>query len=323
MLYRLGQGWPKSAAQWGEALACEPFAQCGATQPKSGGWLAPRGEQHGALVEAIDGQWIARYAIETKTVPAQALRRWVDEKAQHIEQTHGRKPGKKELRDLREDALLALLPQAFARRSEVAVWLQPKRHWLVLDAASQAKADEVIASLVRVAGPGFAVSLLQTRQTPQALMTELLLAEKAGDMPAAFHVERDCELKASGEEPAIVRFTRHPLATPEVRRHVREGKRPVRLALGWQGRIGFTLTENLQIKKIRFDEGVFGDDQTPEEDRFDADAAISTGELTGLIGDLIEALGGKADAKVPNAAPAAAAAQTAPPKGARRGDPPF
>jgi recombination associated protein RdgC len=298
MLYRLGQGWPASAAQWSEALACEPFAECGATQPKSGGWIAPRGEQHGALVESIDGQWMARYAIETKAVPAQALRRWVDEKAQHIEQTHGRKPGKKELRDLREDALLALLPQAFARRSEVAVWLEPKRRWLALDAGSQGKADEVIASLARVAGPGFAVNLLQTQQTPQALMTSWLLAEKASDLPNAFHVERDCELKASGEEPAIVRFTRHELVTPEVRRHVREGKLPVKLSLAWQGRVGFTLNEALQLKKIRFDEGVFGEGQTPEEDRFDADTAIATGELAGLIGDLIEALGGEAQEKV-------------------------
>ena len=297
MLYRLGALWPKSAAQWSEALAREPFAECSATQPKAGGWIAPRGEQHGALVETVDGQWIARYAIETKSVPAQALRRWVDEKALRIEQIQGRKPGKKELRDLRDDALLALLPQAFARRSEVAVWLQPKRRWLALEAASQAKADEVIASLVRVAEPGMTVSPLQTRQTPQALMADWLLAEKAGDIPRAFHVERDCELKASGEEPAIVRFTRHALATPEVRRHVREGKRPVRLALGWQGRVNFTLTEHLQLKKIRFDAGVFDENPPPDEqDRFDADAAIATGELTGLLDDLIEALGGQAEA---------------------------
>jgi len=76
---------------------------------------------------------------------------------------------------------------------------------------------------------------------------------------------------------------------------VREGKRPVRLALSWQGRVSFTLTEHLQIKKIRFDEGVFGEGEVSEEDRFDTDAAIVTGELSGLIGDLIEALGGEQD----------------------------
>jgi len=57
--------------------------------------------------------------------------------------------------------------------------------------------------------------------------------------------------------------------------------------------VSFTLTEHLQIKKIRFDEGLFGEGNVSEEDRFDADAAIFTGELSGLIGDLIEALGGE------------------------------
>jgi DNA recombination-dependent growth factor C len=48
----------------------------------------------------------------------------------------------------------------------------------------------------------------------------------------------------------------------------------------------------LQIQKIRFDEGVFSDRETTDEDRFDADTSITTGELTGMIDNLIEALGG-------------------------------
>jgi len=291
-LYKIS-GWPSSAAQLEEALGCQPFSECGATQQKSGGWVAPRGQEHGALVEAIDGQWIARYAIETKTVPAQALRRWVDEKALHIEQTRGRKPGKKELRDLREDALMALLPQAFARRGEIAVWIEPKRGWMALDTSSQAKADEVIASLARVAGKGFAISPLQTRVSPRVEMADWLMCEAPDELPEAFHIERECELKAAGDEPARVRFDRHELGIEEVRRHVEEGKLPVKLALSWQGRVSFALTEHLQIKKIRFDEGLFGEGNVSEEDSFDADAAIVTGELSGLIGDLIEALGGE------------------------------
>ena len=41
MLYRLGPGWPASAAQLEEALAREPFAECGATQQKSTAWALP------------------------------------------------------------------------------------------------------------------------------------------------------------------------------------------------------------------------------------------------------------------------------------------
>lgn len=302
MLYRLGPGWPASAAQLEEALAREPFAECGATQQKSTGWVPPRGQDHGALVEAVDGQWIARFAIETKPVPGDAVRRKVQEAVAQIEKTSGRKPGKKELRDLRDDALIALLPQAFARRSQVSVWLNPRERWLVLDAGSQGKADELISSLVRVSGQGFAIHLLQTARSPQAAMAGWLAAQSADELPAALHVERECELKGSGEEPAVVKFARHDLATDEVRQHIAEGKLPTRLALGWQGRVGFVLTQALQLKKIAFLDGVFDERPAPAnaDERFDADVALATGELSGLIADLLAALGGEVDPGQPS-----------------------
>ena len=67
-----------------------------------------------------------------------------------------------------------------------------------------------------------------------------------------------------------------------------------------------------------------------DDDRFDADVALSTGELSGLIADLIDALGGEADAtavtdQAPAAAPApATAARPAPATVAADDDgPPF
>ncbi len=296
MLYRLGPEWPASAAQWEEAIAGEPFVECSATQQKSTGWVPPRGEEHGALVETVDGQWIARFAIETKAVPGDAVRRKVQDAVDAIEKTTGRKPGKKEVRDLRDDALIALLPQAFPRRSQVTVWIEPTQRWLVMDVGAQGKADEVITSLVRVAGKGFGVGLLQTATSPQAAMAAWLADAQGDALPHAFNIERECELKGSGDEPAVVKFTRHPLQTDEVRQHIAEGKLPTKLALGWAGRVGFMLTQALQIKKIAFQEGVFEEGgASKEDDRFDADVALSTGELSGLITDLIEALGGEAD----------------------------
>ncbi len=307
MLYRIGPDWPPSAEQLEAALANEPFVECGATQQKSTGWVPPRGQAHGALVEVVDGQWIARLAIETKAVPGDAVRRKTQEAAEQIEKTTGRKPGKKEMRDLRDDAMLALLPQAFPRRSELTVWLNPRERWLVLDAGSQGKADEAITSLVRVAGKGFAIGLLQTARSPQAAMAAWLAAQTAEELPDAFHVERECEQKGSGDEPAVVKFTRHELATDEVRQHIAEGKLPTKLALGWQGRVGFMLTQALQLKKIAFQEGVFEEKSGgKDDDRFDADVALSTGELSALNTDLLDALGGEADATaVTDQAPAA------------------
>jgi recombination associated protein RdgC len=315
MLYRIGADWPRSAEQWEEALAAEPFAECGASQQKSSGWVPPRGEAHGALVESVDGQWIARFCLETKSVPGDAVRRRAQEVIEQIEKTTGRKPGKKEARDIRDDALIALLPQAFPRRSQITAWIDPQRRWLVLDAGAQGKADELISSLARVAGRGFEVGLLQTVQSPQGAMAAWLADERGDALPHAFNVERECELKGSGDEPAVVKFTRHPLLTDEVRQHIAEGKLPTRLALGWAGRVGFVLTQALQLKKIAFEEGVFEEgSKSGDDDRFDADVALATGELGGLMGDLIEALGGEANSTaVTDQAPAAAGVTGAPP----------
>jgi recombination associated protein RdgC len=49
------------------------------------------------------------------------------------------------------------------------------------------------------------------------------------------------------------------------------------------------------LKQITFEEGMLQEnDSTPDEDRFDADVALATGELGTLLADLIDALDGAA-----------------------------
>lgn len=307
-LFRLAPGWAPTLDDMETALDAARFTPCGATQDKSFGWVEPRGQAHGPLVESVDGQRILRFQIETKAVPGALVREKAQEAADHIEATTGRKPRKKETKALREDALLALLPQAFARRSQVWVWIDLEHGWLVTDAGSQGKNDEVLSSLVQCFS-GFSAALLNTAMTPQTAMTQWLLAETPDDWPAGLAVERECELKSHDEEKSVVRFTRHHLLNDEVRKHIAEGKLPTRLALSWEGRIGFVMTESMQLKKLSFLEGVFEDRPATEgEDRFDTDVALSTGELRQLMPALIEALGGELSSDPLTAAGQSAAA---------------
>lgn len=306
-IYRIGPGWAPTPDAMETALDAARFVPCAATQDKAVGWVEPRGEAHGALVEAVAGQRILKLMIETKGVPGAVVRKRAQETADHIEATTGRKPGKKETKALREDALLALLPQAFARQTSVWVWIDPDNGWLVTDAGSQGKTDEVVTALVR-AFDGLAITLLQTAVTPQTAMTQWLSATDPAEWPGGFAIERECELKSGDEEKSVVRFTRHHLVNDEVRKHITEGKLPTRLAMSSEGRIGFTLTESMQLKKIAFLEGVFDDRTDDGESGFDTDVALSTGELRQLIPALIEALGGE---QVPGAASALAAPEPA------------
>lgn len=317
-LYRIAPGWAPTLEEMETALDALRFGPCGASQDKSVGWAEPRGEAHGPLVESVAGQRILKFVMETKAVPGDIVREKAQEEADHIEATTGRKPGKKETKSLREDALMALLPMAFPRRGSVWVWIDPINHLLITDASSQGKVDELVTSLV-TAFNDLSITLLQTAVTPQTAMTNWLSAESPDDWPEGFNVERECELKSGDEEKSVVKFTRHNLATDEVRKHITEGKLPTKLAMSWEGRIGFMLTDTMQLKKISFLEGVFDDRASSDESGFDTDVALSTGELQKLIPELIQALGGELALGVaaPDA-PDAAGAAGAKPAASRR-----
>ena len=300
IIYRIASTWQMDLAQVEIALAKGAFVECGATQKKSEGWVPPRGEEHGLLVESIGGQWILRFMTEAKVLPGSVIARKVKEKVAHIEQETGRKPGKKESRELREEAEIDLLPMAFTKQVSTWVWIDPHAHLLVLDTGSQGKADEVVTMLVD-ALPGFTVALLDTQTSPQAAMALWL---KEQEPPVGFSIDRECELKSVDETKAVVRYGRHPLDIDEVREHIEQGKLPTKLAITWDERVSFVLTEQLQIKKIALLTSVF-DGQRQDDTGFDTDVAITTGELQKLIRDLVFALGGEGRAELgrPNTTP--------------------
>lgn len=286
IVYRIPKSWEPDFQALEDALQKAVFTECGPTQERSVGWAPPRGEKHGPLVESVAGQWMMRFMSESKMLPASVLNRKVNEKAAHIEATEGRKPGKKEKRELKDEAKLDLLPMAFTKQGSMWVWIDPQAQTLVLDTSAQGRADEVVSLLVEGLS-GFSLALLDTQTSPQAAMAHWLITQEP---PAGFTADRETELKAADESKAVVRYARHPLDIDEVREHIKHGKIPTKLAMTWDDRVSFVLTEGLQIKKIELLDAVM-DGNSKDDGGFDSDVAIATGELSRLIPDLIEALG--------------------------------
>lgn len=290
MVYRLTQPWSASLTAVEQALEAQRFVECSATQDRSMGWVEPRGEAHAPLVESVGGHWILKYMVETKVLPASVLKRKLQERLEYIEASEGRKPGKREARELKEELRLQLLPLAFTKQSSVWVWIDRKGQWLVVDASSSAKSDAVLSSLTQ-ALDGLHVALLETQMSAGTAMAQWLATQEP---PPGFVVDRECELKAADESRAVVRYARHALDIDEVRSHIEAGKRPTRLALTWDGRLSFVLTETLQLKKLAFLDVVFEGVADKQDKSFDADVALATGELQRLLPDVLQALGGPA-----------------------------
>ena len=308
LVYRIDHWEPPTLAEFEKRLGTARFVECGASQPESAGWVAPRGDKHAALAESVGGQLILKLASETKAVPGRVVKDLVEVELDKIEKDTGRRPKGKRVKELKEQVTHSLLPRAFPKRSETVIWVDAKAHTVLVGAASMKKADAVVTRLLDLLGGGLKMSLLQTDLSPATAMAAWLSDKEP---PSGFTIDRDCELKQPDSEKAAVRYARHTLDIDEVGEHIKQGKLPTQLALTWMGRVSFVLTEALTLKKIKLlDVALEGAGATanPDDDGFDAEVALVTGELQQLLPDLVSALGGLQD---PAQAPALSAAPAA------------
>jgi recombination associated protein RdgC len=291
IVYRIAQWERPTLAEIEARLDTARFVECGATQAESLGWVEPRGEKHGALVENVAGQWILRLCTETKAVPGGVVKARLEERLDKVEQETGRRPKGKRAKEFKEEIVHELLPRAFPKRSTTNVWIDLEANLVLVGAASSKKADRIVTALGELLGGGLRLELVQTQLSAATAMSEWLTAKEP---PAGFSVDRECELKQPDSEKSLVRYARHTLEIDEVGEHIRQGKLPTQLAMTWNSRVSFVLTESLALKKIKLLdvvlEGQGGAGKGGEG--FDTDVAIATGELAQLIPDLVEALGG-------------------------------
>lgn len=289
-VYRLAPGWAMSPGTLEEKLAARPLAACSGLSLETKGWLAPTSE--GSLVASHHKHLLIALGVESKLLPASVVNQESQARAAELEQKQGYKPGRKQLREIKERVTTELLPRAFAKRRSTRAWIDPVGRWVVVDAASPARADELLDHLRDTLGE-LPVTRLDTQLSPQGAMTQWLTL---GDAPAGFALDSECELKGSGEDAATVRYLRHDLSIKEIREHIKGGKFATRLALTWQDRVALLLVEPFQLKRIKFllmDKGGDEGAGVNPADQFEADFALMTGEMAKLLVEMTAALGGE------------------------------
>ncbi len=310
LVYRIGSWEPPSKAEIEERLDAGRFVECGASQLESAGWVEPRGEKNAALMEGVGGQLILKLCVERKAVPGQVVKTQLEQQLEKIEADTGRRPKGKKAKELKEDIVHQLLPRAFPKRSTTLVWIDPKANLIMIGTSSVKASDRIVSMLVELLGGGITLTLLQTQLSPATAMAEWL---KSREAPAGFTIDRECELKQPDSEKSTVRYARHTLDIEEVGEHITQGKLPTSLAMTWNDRVSFVLTEAGTLKKLKLlDVALEGAGSTgnAEDNGFDTDVAITTGELSQLIPQLMEALGGELlrDLSAPAPIPVPAAA---------------
>ena len=283
--YHLPSGWPWDAAGTAELLSRRTFQPCSPSQTESSGFVPPRDQAE--LCHEVHGRYLVCFQVEEKLLPSAVIQEHVDIRVAAIEAKQGYKPGRREVREIKDAVTRELLEMAFTLKRQTFAWVCRQRGLLIVAANSANKADELMEALV-AALENVPACLVQTQLTPQSAMTSWLAADEA---PEHFTIDTDCKLVSSTANKAAVSYTRHSLDAEEIRRHITAGKRAEHLGLTFRDRMSFILGSGFELKRIVMLD-VLTETQQPadnEIEHFDAQFLLEASEIEQAYLALIDA----------------------------------
>ena len=292
-IYRFSKPFSIDTEQLETQLAEKSFQPCGSTQASSFGWVSPLGDSSTLLTHSIGKTTMICVRQEERILPSSVVNDALNEKLDAIQTETGRRPVGKHKQSIKDELILTLLPKAFTRSKRAYAYLDQKAQTLIVDAASNNKAEELVELLRQSLGSLPAVPL-KTNTLPVLLMTNWL---KGNNLKDDFLIKDECELKESDDEGAILRCKRQDLGSDEIQMHLDSGKEVTKLAVNWNDTIECIIQDDLAIKRLKFSDELL--DQAADDGaedaaaRFDADFNLMTGELSRFIPRLIEVLGGE------------------------------
>ncbi len=302
-LFCLTQPFSLPIEEFESHLAENVFVPCANYEKSRIGWVSPLGNN--APVDMEDGvapmltHAVGDYIMlcaqkQDRLLPASVVREATEEKVMELEARQARKIYRKEKREIQDDVFANLLPRAFTRSNTTFGYISVKENLLVVDAASAPKAEEFL-NLLRDTLGTFPVALASSNRAPTDVMTRWLKEQKATD---SFVINEDCELFNPTDGGNVVRCKGQDLISDEIQTHLDAGKQVKQLGVLWNNMLSCVLTDELSVKRLRFEEMNEEADSFDEESaaqKFDQEFALMTLELSGFFKSYFAAFGGLED----------------------------
>ena len=230
---------------------------------------------------------------EEKMLPANVVKRELDERIESLEQKENRKLKKTEKQMLKDDVVMNLLPRAFTKNQQTSVWIDTENNLVHVDAASSKRAEDALALLRKSLG-SLPVVPLAFANEPSTILTDWIVQEK---IPHWLVALEEAELRGS-QEDSVIRCKKQPLENEEILALLQDGKKVVsKLALEWEDTLTFVFNEDCTLKRLKFADAVREKNaDILKEDyaqRFDADFVLMTGILSKLTENLLDEFGGE------------------------------
>ncbi len=262
-------------------LATRLFRPCGSLETATLGWVPPLDDAARTLVHRANHCLLLCARRQERLLPASVITEILEERVLEREQREMRSIGRRERRQLREEILSELLPRAFTHSRRIRVYVDLQTHWLLVDAASTPRAEEVVSLLRKTLG-SLPVQPPHPQGAPAQHMTRWV---SEGQVPGGLELGDACELRDPRDSGSVVRCRGQDLGSEAIAAHIRAGKQVVKLALEWPERGSFMLQEDLSIRRLRLADALrqtARDDLEDERARLDAEFFLLTQTLREL-----------------------------------------
>lgn len=193
---------------------------------------------------------LLRFGKEEKYLPSAVIREELDTKIAEIEVVEGRKVGRKEKADIKEELTFSLRPKAFSNLSDVWLYIDKKAELLVLNTTNGVMTEQSFRQLQTMLG-SFPMVPLQAQASPSMVMTDWLMKN---DVPASLETGSLCDLQDSLEDRSSIKFKKLEPLSEDVTRHLEQGMSVKNIGLRWTGKMSFVLCDDLTIKSLKWDD---------------------------------------------------------------------
>ena len=289
MIYRLTKSLDWSEKTLSDALENNQYHPCNQSEMSKFGWSTPlKGSE--LLYFTVGKQILLLAQKEEKILPAHVIKRELDARVEKLEQAENRKLKKVEKQTLKDDVVATLLPRAFSKYQQTALWIDAENNLIYVDAASAKRAEEALALLRKSLG-SLPVVPLTFANEPSLIMQEWVAKES---IPQWLVSLEEAELRDANN--GVIRCKQQALNSDEILSLV-NSKYVTKLALEWEEHLSFVLNEDCSLKRLKFAEQIRekNDDILKEDyaQRFDADFVLMTGILSKLTENLLHDFGGE------------------------------
>lgn len=244
----------------------------------------------GDLVQKFEGGLAFCARTDEKVLPPAAIKAELEKRIEQIQNAEGRKPGKKEIKAVKEQVYGELVRKALVKHSTVVCYYDTQNQYLIVPVSNKGLADRIISALIRTVG-SVKTTTIHVSDVKGGITTRLKNWLE-GDDEAFGEMQLDGEVQMQGESGRIsISLNSLDNARQAITEALEAGfsATSARLSLG---AIDFRLTSDFHLKSIGYNYTA-GEDADDALELWQHEAAFQVLELGKVINHLCDLLGYK------------------------------